>query len=125
MSFAYRAPETVTIKGVQATKIWVDMLPVYYTLPQGYREGDEMKLCLFLSGLSGTKEDMVSSFSDYITSRSYVGVFFDHLGHGERSPKGITRLNAAKEEVNALRSQILEVCFANLYRHGWEILGNG
>jgi len=125
MSFAYRAPESVTIKGVHATKIWVDMLPVYYTLPQGVDPEDEIKVCLFLSGLSGTKEDMVASFSDYITSRGYVGVFFDHLGHGERSPKAITRLNAAKEEVNALRKQILDTCFGNLYRHGWEILGNG
>lgn len=125
MSLAYHKPETVTIKGVQATKIWVDMLPVYYTLPQGFREGDKMNICLFLSGLSGTKEDMVASFSNLITSRGYVGVFFDHLGHGERSPKAITRLNSRKEEVSALRKQILEVCFGNLYRHGWEILGNG
>jgi len=125
MSFAFRQPEKVTIKGIEATKVWVDTLPVYYTLPPNYREGDKVKICLFLSGLSGTKEDMVSAFSNHITSRGYVGVFFDHLGHGERSPKGITRLNAAKEEVNALRKQILEVCFGNLYRYGWEILGNG
>ncbi len=125
MSFSYRPPEQVTIKGITVHKVCVDMLPVFYTLREGYREGDEMKICLFLSALSGTKEDMVSSFSNHITSRGYVGVFFDHLGHGERSPKAITRLNSSKEEVAALRKQILDTCFGNLYRHGWEILGNG
>ena len=117
--------EKVDIKGVEANKIWVDSIPVYYTLPEGYKDGDDMKICTFLSGLSGDKEKMVQLFSNYITSRGYTGVFFDHFEHGERSRKGITSLNASREEMAELRKDIMDTCFSNMYHYGWEILGSG
>ena len=83
-----------------------------------------MKICLFLSGLSGNKESLVSTYSDFITSRGYVGVFFDHYEHGERSINGTTILNSSEDEVAALKKKILDTCFENMYRYGWEILGN-
>lgn len=123
-AFEYAPPETLEIDGIEVHKVWVDMIPVYYTLPEGYQEGDPMKICVFLSGLSGNKESLVTTYSDYITSRGYTGVFFDHYEHGERSIRGTTILNSTQEEVDALKNEILQTCFENMYRYGWEILGN-
>ena len=123
-AFEYAPAEKVEINGIEVNKVWVDMIPVYYTTPEGYQEGDDMKICIFLSGLSGNKESLVMTYSNYITSRGYVGVFFDHYEHGERSVNGTTILNSAQEDVDALKSNILNTCFENMYRYGWEILGN-
>lgn len=123
--FEYAPAEWVTIGGVTVKKIWIDMLPVYCAFPQDYREGEPAKLCLFLSGLSGNKESLVELFAQKITSRGYVGVFFDHFGHGERSRAGVTCLNASKEEAGKVGRRIGMTCFTNMYRYGWEIIGNG
>lgn len=123
--FEYAPPEQVEIGGVKATKVWVDMIPVYCVLPEGKRWGEPVKLCLFLSGLSGNKESLVELYARCITSRGYAGVFFDHYGHGERSREGTTCLNASREAAGKLGMRIARACFANMYRYGWEILGNG
>lgn len=123
-AFEYAAPETLEIDGIEVHKVWVDTIPVYYTLPEGYQDGDEVKMCLFLSGLSGNKESLVTTYSNYITARGYMGVFFDHFEHGERSVNGTTILNSTAEEVADLKNKILNTCFENMYRYGWEILGN-
>lgn len=123
-AFEYAPAEKLEIDGIEVNKVWVDMIPVYYTLPADYQEGQDMKICLFLSGLSGNKESLVSTYSDFITSRGYVGVFFDHYEHGERSINGTTILNSSEDEVAALKKKILDTCFENMYRYGWEILGN-
>ena len=122
-AFEYAPAEKLEIDGIEVNKVWVDMIPVYYTLPADYQEGQDMKICLFLSGLSGNKESLVSTYSDFITSRGYVGVFFDHYEHGERSINGTTILNSSEDEVAALKKKILDTCFENMYRYGWEILG--
>ena len=107
-AFEYAPAEKLEIDGIEVNKVWVDMIPVYYTLPADYQEGQDMKICLFLSGLSGNKESLVSTYSDFITSRGYVGVFFDHYEHGERSINGTTILNSSEDEVAALKKKILD-----------------
>lgn len=78
-AFEYAAPETLEIDGIEVHKVWVDTIPVYYTLPEGYQDGDEVKMCLFLSGLSGNKESLVTTYSNYITARGYMGGFCDQF----------------------------------------------
>ena len=114
-AFEYAPAEKLEIDGIEVNKVWVDMIPVYYTLPADYQEGQDMKICLFLSGLSGNKESLVSTYSDFITSRGYVGVFFDHYEHGERSINGTTILNSSEDEVAALKKKILDTCFGKFW----------
>ena len=114
-AFEYAPAEKLEIDGIEVNKVWVDMIPVYYTLPADYQEGQDMKICLFLSGLSGNKESLVSTYSDFITSRGYVGVFFDHYEHGERSINGTTILNSSEDEVAALKKiPALKICIATV-----------
>ena len=68
-AFEYAPAEKLEIDGIEVNKVWVDMIPVYYTLPADYQEGQDMKICLFLSGLSGNKESLGSTYSGVITSR--------------------------------------------------------
>lgn len=124
--FAFEEPSVVTIGDYQVNKIWVDLIPVYYITPEGYQDGDDMKICIFLSGLSGNKESLVTTYAKYILENGYTAVFFDHYLHGERANiyDPVTSLTASDEEVAALKDQILTTCFKNMYRYGWEILGN-
>ena len=123
--FAFEEPSVVTIGDYQVNKIWVDLIPVYYITPEGYQDGDDMKICIFLSGLSGNKESLVTTYAKYILENGYTAVFFDHYLHGERANiyDPITSLTASEEEVAALKDQILTTCFKNMYRYGWEISG--
>lgn len=124
--FAFDEPSVVEIGEYKVNKVWVDLIPVYYITPEGYQDGDDMKICIFLSGLSGNKESLVSTYAKYILENGYTAVFFDHYLHGERANiyNPTTSLTATAEEVTALRSMILSTCFKNMYRFGWEILGN-
>lgn len=124
--YAFDEPSVVTIGDYQVNKIWVDMIPVYYITPDGYQDGDDMKICIFLSGLSGNKESLVTTYAKYILENGYTAVFFDHYLHGERANiyDPVTSLTASEEDVAALKTQILTTCFKNMYRYGWEILGN-
>ena len=124
--YAFDEPSVVTIGDYQVNKIWVDMIPVYYITPEGYQDGDDMKICIFLSGLSGNKESLVTTYAKYILENGYTAVFFDHYLHGERANiyDPVTSLTASEEDVAALKTQILTTCFKNMYRYGWEILGN-
>lgn len=124
--YAFKEPETVDLYGFKANKIWIDMIPVYYITPEGYKDGDEMKICIFLSGLSGNKEYLVRDYAKYIRDNGWTGVFFDHYLHGERADlyNPTTILTSSEEAVAELRTKILTTCFKNMYRYGWEILGN-
>ena len=122
--FQYAPEETVLVGQSEVTKCWVDLIPVYYAMPKNWEAGQPLRLCVFLSGLCGNKESLVQQFCERITSRGCMPVFFDLHEHGERSVKGITSLNAAPEEVTALSRKIGDVCFDNMYRYGWEILGS-
>lgn len=117
--------EKVCVQDVEVIKIWVDMIPVYCVLPQAFAEGESVKLCLFLSGLSGNKESLVGSFGKNIARRGYMGVFMDHYGHGERAMRGAVGPDSTEEEVRTLAGRIADTVFGNMYRYGWEILGNG
>ena len=124
--FHYKDAEVVELGGYEVNKIWVDLIPVYYVTPEGYQEGDDMKICIFLSGLSGNKESILMQYAPYILENGYTAVIFDHYMHGERAniQDPVTILTASQEEVTALQMQILGTCFENMYRYGWEILGN-
>lgn len=98
---------------IQATKAWVDDIPVLYQLPHGNPE--ELKLCIFLSGLSGTKEGL-KKYLPMIASRGYLGVVFDNWAHGERAP-----LKANGSQITP--KELADRTFSNMYRYGWPILG--
>lgn len=125
-TYAFAEPSVVTLGEYEVNKIWIDRIPVYYVTPEGYEDGDEMKLCLFLSGLSGNKESLVTTYAQYILENGYTAVFFDHYLHGERANlhNPTTILTASEEEVAALKKEILSTCFKNMYRYGWQILAN-
>lgn len=124
--FAFQEPSQVTVGEYTVNKIWIDLIPVYYITPDGYKDGDDMKICLFLSGLSGNKESLVNTYAKYILENGWTAVFFDHYMHGERADiyNPTTILTSSEEEVAELRKKILTTCFKNMYRYGWEILGN-
>ncbi|MDR2504657.1 MAG: alpha/beta hydrolase [Oscillospiraceae bacterium] len=105
--------EELVIDEITVQKLWVDDIPVLYQLPEG--NPDELKLCIFLSGLGGTKESLVQ-YLPYISSRGYLGVVFDNYTHGERAP-----LKA--DGTQMVRSEISGRAFSNMYRYGWPILG--
>ncbi len=117
--------EKINIGNIEANKVWVDSIPTYYTLPAGLDENADLKLCIFLSGLSGNKEKMLVKYAPFINKRGYMAVFFDHYEHGERSKKGLTILNSNEEEIKELSKKTADRCFQNMYRYGWEIIGNG
>ncbi|MDO4547945.1 MAG: hypothetical protein Q4D04_07610 [Clostridia bacterium] len=125
-TITHEEPSVVELGEYEVNKIWVDLIPVYYVTPPGYVEGDEMKICIFLSGLSGNKESLVTTYAQYIIENGYTAVFFDHYMHGERAnfQNPTTILTSTQEEVTALQQAILNTCFKNMYRYGWEILGN-
>lgn len=110
---------------MEVIRIWVDTIPVYRVLPQTFAEGESVKLCLFLSGLSDNKENLFGSLGRSIARRGYMGVFMDHYGHGERAMRGATGPDSIQEEVRALARRIADTVFGNMYRYVWEILGNG
>lgn len=122
--FEYAPEEKLHIGQLEVSKCWVDLIPVYYTLPKNHRNEEPLKLCVFLSGLCGNKESLALQFCDRIASRGFMPVFFDLHGHGERSIPGYTLLNASREQVSELGKKIGDVCFDNMYRYGWEILGS-
>lgn len=124
--YAFKEPEVVQVGDYKANKIWIDLIPVYYITPEGYKQGDDMKICIFLSGLSGNKESLVMTYAKYILENGWTAVFFDHYLHGERANiyDPTTILTKSQEEVTELRTKILTTCFKNMYRYGWEILGN-
>ncbi|MDR1977753.1 MAG: alpha/beta hydrolase [Synergistaceae bacterium] len=101
------------VEGVTVTKAWIDDIPVYYLMPEGNPK--ELKLCIYLSGLSGNKESLVR-FLPMISSRGYLGVVFDNYTHGERAP-----LKADGTQLQ--RQDIRDRTFANMYHYGWPILG--
>jgi dienelactone hydrolase len=105
--------QEMTVEGVVVRKAWVDDIPIYYQLPQGNPQ--ELKLCIFLSGLGGTKETLVQ-YLPMISSRGYLGVVFDNFSHGERAP-----LKADGKQM--VRTEISARAFSNMYRYGWPILG--
>ncbi len=125
-TYTYQEPSVVELGDFKVNKIWVDLIPVYYVTPEGYKDGDDMKICIFLSGLSGNKESLVTSYAKYIVANGYTAVFFDHYLHGERAniQNPTTILTSTQEEVTALKNEILNTCFKNMYRYGWEVLGN-
>lgn len=125
-TITYKEPSVVELGGYEVNKIWVDLIPVYYITPEGYQDGDDMKICLFLSGLSGNKEALVNTYAKYIVENGYTAVFFDHYMHGERYnlQNPTTLLTASEAEVAEMKNAILNTCFKNMYRYGWEILGN-
>jgi dienelactone hydrolase len=98
---------------IQVTKVWVDDIPVYYQLPENGPQ--ELKMCIFLSGLSGTKEHL-KKYLPHITSRGYLGVVFDNWAHGERAP-----LKADGAQLTT--RELADRAFSNMYRCGWPILG--
>ena len=69
------------INGVEVTKEWVDGIPVIYAEPA--EPQPERILAIFLSGLGGKKEELVSYLSD-IADRGFIALAFDLYQHGER-----------------------------------------
>lgn len=93
------------INGVEVTKEWVDGIPVIYAEPA--EPQPERRLALFLSGLGGKKEELVSYLSD-IADRGFIALAFDLYQHGERG--------TAQDDVKAR-------VFTNMRRYGWPVLG--
>jgi dienelactone hydrolase len=96
----------LSIDSIEVTKNWVDDIPVIYINPG--EEGTDKRLVIFLSGLGGTKEGLVSYLKD-IAGKGDIALAFDNYRHGERGSE-------TRDEIHAR-------VFSNLRKYGWPILG--
>lgn len=94
------------IDGINVMKVNVDGIPVIYIEPSS--QILERKLVIFLNGLGGTKELLITYLKD-IADKGYIALAFDNYQHGERSDEDEMEL--------AMR------VFSNMQRYGWAILG--
>ena len=98
--------QMVDIEGTRLCKESVDGIHVLYLEPPA--PPARRRLAIFLTGLSGVKEDQVPFLAD-MAARGYVALAFDNHQHGERGSE--------------TGEEILARVFANMRRYGWPILG--
>jgi dienelactone hydrolase len=99
-----REMEAVMDRTIQSA--WIDHIPVIWLEPEpGF---EPRKLAIFLTGLSGEKENNLSFLRD-LADAGYVALSFDCWEHGER-----TRLTS---------QEVLERTFGNFRRYMWVNLG--
>ncbi len=85
---------------------WIDHVPAIWIEPEAPRLG--RRLAIFLSGLSGTKENNISYLKD-LARAGFVALSFDNWEHGER-----TRLTG---------QQVAQRSFSNFRRYMWVNIG--
>lgn len=91
---------------VEPNKTWIDHIPAIWLEP--VKPQADRRLVIFLTGLSGSKEDLLP----YLNSLAEAGcdaLSFDNWEHGER-----TSLNS---------QQIVERAFSNFRRYMWVYIG--
>lgn len=96
----------VTLNGTEFKKQNVDGIHVLYLEPSTPQL--QRRLAIFLTGLSGVKEEQAAYLKD-MADKGFIALAFDNYLHGERGTE--------------TSEQILDRTFTNMRRHGWTILG--